>query len=137
MALLPITEDGFGIDTELEFQDFPTNTYYVDELSNQIRGFTDGHAAMVQAVKVVMAVDRYKYQIISPNFGMEYDGLIGADFGFICSELKRRIQDSFIPDNRVTSVDDFVFTDEGESMTVTFVVYTVYGPVQADTVILT
>lgn len=135
MALLPITQDGFDLTTDVEFADYPTYTYYVDELSGQIRGFVDGHEAMVQAVKIIFAVDRFQYQIISPNSGMDYADLLGYDFGFICSEIKRRVADAVIPDNRITSVDDFVFTNNGDHMFCEFTVYTVYGPVQSSVTI--
>ncbi|MDR0905754.1 MAG: DUF2634 domain-containing protein [Oscillospiraceae bacterium] len=133
MATLPAPIEGVGVDTLVDFEDYPTFTFYIDPITNTVRGMTDGHQAMVQAVEIALSVERYMFQIYTPNSGVELRGLIGEDYGFITSELKRRIKEAFIPDNRVTSVDDFVFTPlENGAITATFVVHTVYGDINSE-----
>lgn len=128
MALLP-EGINIGADTEVTFEDYPTNTYYVNPRTKQIQGMTDGLQAMVQAVEIILSVERFKYQIYSPNFGVEFEGLIGEPFGFVISELKRRIRDAFVPDNRIVEARDFKFTAEPLEgiLTMEFVVITVFG----------
>lgn len=137
MALLP---DGvtIGADTEVVFEDYPTNTFYVDPLTKQINGMTDGLEAMVQAVEIIMSVERYKFQIYSKNFGIEFEGLIGESFGFVISELKRRVQDAFVPDNRIEEARDFRFEAHPEDgvLIMSFSVITVFGNFQYETTIV-
>lgn len=128
MALLP--EDiNIGAEVDVIFEDYPTNTYYVDPLTHQIQRFTDGLEAMTQAVEIILYVERYKFQIYTPNFGVEFEGLIGEPYGFVMSEIKRRIQDAFFPDTRIIEARDFVFNPQPENgdLIVEFVVVTVFG----------
>lgn len=126
-----ILPDGssIGIDTELTYADYPTYTYKVDHVTNKIRGMTDELDAMTQAVEIILQVERYYFQIYSANFGVNLNELIGQEYGFVCSELKRRINDSFVPDNRILNTSNWVFSQLGpdDNLTVSFVVHTVYG----------
>lgn len=128
MALLP-EGINIGADTEVVFEDYPTYTYYVDPLTKQINGMVDGLSAMVQAVEIIMSVERYMFQIYTKNFGIEFEGLIGESYGFVMSELKRRIRDAFVPDNRIVEARDFKFEAEPVQgiLTLSFTVITVFG----------
>jgi len=131
--MLPSQLDEVKLDTEVEFGDYPTLTYYVDAESNQIRGSKDGLAAMKQAVEIIMGVERYKFQIYTPNFGIELTGLIGNEAGYVSSELKRRITDALFPDRRVIRTMDFTFhLVDTDSLVVRYVVETVYGNFPAE-----
>lgn len=136
MALLP-EGINIGADTEVVFEDYPTYTYYVDPLTKQINGMTDGLQAMVQAVEIIMSVERYMFQIYTKNFGIEFEGLIGERFGFVISELKRRIKDAFTPDTRIEEARDFKFEARPEEgvLVVSFNVITVFGDFQYETLI--
>ena len=130
--MLPVQAGDINLQTEIEFGDYPTFTYIVDPVSNQVRGNDEGMAAMRQAVEIIMSVERYKYQIYTPNFGIELSGLIGADEGFVRSELKRRIRDAFVPDRRVTDTVDYSFANAGtDTLVVRFVAVTVFGNLPA------
>ena len=126
--MLPNEVDGINLQTDLEFEDYPTYTFYVDSISKQIVRMEDGLLAMKQAVEIIFSIERFKWQIFSPDSGIELEGLIGMDYGFITSEIKRRVEESLIPDNRITGASDFVFTQpDDESIDCSFVVNTVYG----------
>lgn len=128
MATLPEGVN-IGADTTVVYEDYPTNTYYVNPMTKQIQGMTDGLAAMVQAVEIILSVERFMFQIYTPNFGVEFEGLIGEPFGFVISELKRRIAEAFVPDNRIIEARDFRFEPQPLEgiLTVYFNVYTVFG----------
>ena len=95
----------------------------------------DGEAAFSfmktvrQAVEVILHVERYKWQIYTPNFGTDYDGLLGTDPGYAASELRRRLEDAFLPDNRTLGLEDFQWHFNGVSLTAAFTVRTVFGDV--------
>lgn len=131
--MLPDQLSKVNLDTEIEFGDYPTLTYYVDPDSKQIRGTRDGLIAMKQAVEIIMNVERYKFQIYTPNFGMELTGLIGNDAGYVSSELKRRITDALFPDRRVINAIDFTFTIvDTDTLVVRYTVDTVHGSFPAE-----
>ena len=125
--MLPIN-DSISLDTPVEFENYPTHTFYVDPITKQISGFADGLTAMKQAVEIIFAVERFKWQIFTPNAGIELDGLIGEDYGFVTSELKRRIEESLIPDNRILGASDFTFEQtSSDSIHCSLIINTVYG----------
>jgi hypothetical protein len=130
--MLPEQAGAITAQTDVVFGDYPSRTFLADPITRQIRVIDDGAAVMRQAVEVILGVERYRYQIYSPNFGVELDGLIGNDIGFVKSELRRRLIDAFIPDRRITGASDFVFMPIGtDALDVRFTVNTVFGNIPA------
>ena len=130
MATLP---EGVGLDTSLMYVDRPTNTFMIDWSSRQISGMGSGLAAMRQAVDIILNTERFRWQIYSPNFGVELEELIGEEYDYVTSEIARRVEDAFSTDSRVLSVGNFVFTDQGQGvLKCVFDVSTIFGPVQAE-----
>lgn len=131
MSTLPeALPEGSTIGPDIEFIEYPTVTYYKDPITKQLRGTVDGLEAMTQAVEIILSIERYKFQIYTPNDGVEFEGLLGNEYGFVTSELKRRITDAFVPDIRILGVEDFTFSPidpQENSIIVTFTVRTVYG----------
>ena len=113
----------------VEFREYPTRTWYVNPRTRQVSGMADGHLAMEQAVEILFSVERFWWQIYSPNFGMEWRGLIGQNPGYVALELQRRAKDAITTDRRMTGIEDFSYSVDGDNMTVSFTVTTVYGPV--------
>ena len=125
MATLP---EGVGFGTELQYTDKPTNTFLIDWTSKQIAGMDAGLPAMRQAVEIILANERYRWQIYNSNFGCELADLPGEESDYIVSELPRGIRDAFSADNRILSAENFVFSDLGGGrMAVSFDVITVFG----------
>ena len=81
-------------------------------------------------MEVIVNVERFRWQIYSPNFGIELDGLLGNEPGFAASELQRRLSDAFLPDSRILGISDFSYTFEDGVLTAEVTVNTVFGPVK-------
>ena len=111
------------------FQDQPSLTWIADPVTNRLRGRGDNWEAVRQAVEVIVHVERFKWQIYTPNFGTDYDGLLGTEPGYAASELRRRLEDAFLPDNRILGIKDYVHTFRDVRRTVTFTALTVFGDV--------
>ena len=111
------------------FQDQPTLTWIADPVTRRVRGRGDGWEAIRQAVEIIVNVERFKWQIYTPNFGTDYGGLLGTDPGYAASELRRRLEDAFLPDNRILGIKDYAYTFRDVSLTVTFTALTVFGDV--------
>ena len=128
MPILPNT-GGLSVDTVLELESYPSTTYFLDTQSMQLRNQVDGLQAVAQAVEIALRVERFQWQIYSVNFGVEFDGLIGQDFGFVAAMLERRIKEALRVDDRIRQVGNFQFlpSDDGSMMTVTFDVTSVFG----------
>lgn len=127
MATLPESA-GFG--TELVLASQPSLTWLIDKEQNQVSRMDEGLEAVRQAVEIALSVERFRWQIYSTNFGAELDDLIGEDEAYIVSELPRLIEEALSTDDRIRAVDDFSFSrTDGNSMTVTFAVHTVFGDI--------
>ena len=114
------------------FRDQPSLTWIADPVTNRLRGRGDGWEAVRQAVEVILHVERFKWQIYTPNFGTDYEGLLGTDPGYAASELRRRLEDAFLPDNRILGLKDFTWTAGGGNLHAAFTVRTVFGDVPGD-----
>lgn len=124
-----LPQSGIDLSHGIIFQDQPSLTWMADPVTNRLRGQGDGWAAVRQAVEIIVSVERFKWQIYTPNFGTDYAGLLGTEPGYAASELRRRLEDAFLPDNRLLGIKDYQWTFDSESLTAVFTVQTVYGDV--------
>ena len=75
--------------TILEEQIQPSRTYHLDLDRKRVASMIDGHDAIIQAVKKILYTERYAYVIYSSQYGVELDRLIGHEYDFIVSDIKR------------------------------------------------
>lgn len=126
MAVLPT-----GNLPDVTFQQQPDLTWGIDKTTNRIRGTVTGWEEVRQAVEIILNVERFRWQIYRPYSGMQWNGLIGQDPGYVAAELQRRIQDALRMDDRVQGISDFSYTVSGDVLTASLTVNTVYGEVES------
>lgn len=121
-----------NIGQDIEIVKQPTYTYRLNIDRSRAVGYVDKLEAMEQAIYKMLMTDRYKYLIYDWNYGFEISDLIGKPRAFVYPELKRRIIEALLADDRITAVDSFEF-EEGDSGTVTvkFTARTIFGNVEA------
>ena len=105
----------------------PTLTYYLDETGENLRGMTDGWTAARQAAWLILHTERYEHIIYSFHYGTELRGLSGNRDSFLFPEIKRRVTEALMVDDRITGTSDFTFTRRRMRVAVRFTVHTVYG----------
>lgn len=118
------------IDVKLTIQNTieQTRTYKLSETN--IQGFTDYLGALEQHIYKVLSTEKYEFPIYSFNFGIELESLIGRDPAYVKVELKRRIKDCLLQDNRITNVENFKLTNTGDEVLCTFDVISIYGEIE-------
>ena len=131
MATLPT--GGPDLTGGVVYQQQPGLTWKIDQNNRRISGTTDDLEAVRQAVEVILHIERFRWQIYSPYTGVQFDGLIGEDPGYVAAELKRRITEALRMDDRVRSISEFAYTVSGDILTAEMTVNTVYGSLRADT----
>lgn len=129
MAVLPDSGNA-NITSGVTFIQQPSLTWYVNKQTNRIQGETDDLQAVQQAVEIILNVERFRWQIYSPNSGMQWEGLIGQNPGYVASEVQRRIRDALSVDERILGISDFQYTMNGNAMTCSLTINTVYGQTQ-------
>jgi len=114
-------------DTDLEVVDEveATKTYKLSDVA--IQGYIDGIEALKQSINKEINTEKYEYPIYSFDYGIELEGLIGKDTEYVKIELKRRIEECLLKDERIVSVDNFIYTVSGDEMLCTFDVNSIYG----------
>ena len=116
----------------IEKQTMPSLTWKINEERAEVRGTVDELEAMKQAVNKVLRTERYQYAIYDWNYGMELEELYGKNVTYVIPELKKRIEDALLADDRVTAVTDFFFTQKKGSVSAEFMVHTIFGEVTAE-----
>jgi hypothetical protein len=97
--------------------------------SDNIRGYTDGIEALQQAIYKVLNTEKYEYPIYNYSYGIDIESLIGKDAAYVRVELKRRIQECLLQDERIQTVDNFQISVEGDALTCAFNVTSIYGDI--------
>lgn len=120
--------DIIGFDTDIQLTSQPSRTWIIDRNTMQVGYMDEGLEAVRQAVEIALNVDRFRWQIYNTNFGNELNDLIGDDADYIMSEFPRMVDDALSVDDRVIDTADYTFDINGDSMTVSFTVNTVFGP---------
>ncbi|MDF2907481.1 MAG: Phage-like element protein XkdS [Herbinix sp.] len=107
-------------------QDIETSrTYKLSE--NGFQGSTDNLEALQQAIYKILNTERYEYPIYSFFYGIQLEDLIGKNPDYVKAELKRRIVECLLSDERITDVRNFKYTITADNMFCTFDVHSIYG----------
>ena len=114
MPTLPTSS--IDISAGVTFQQQPSRTWYINRETRRIQGEVDGLAAVRQAVEIILNVERFRWQIYRPYSGMQWEGLIGQDPGYVASELQRRITAALTMDDRVRGISGFTYTAAGNTL---------------------
>jgi hypothetical protein len=128
MATIPVGGPDLSSITTVAQQ--PSLTWGIDQKTGRIQGTVDGYRAVRQAVETILFIERFRWQIYSPYSGMQWKGLVGQDPGYVTAELKRRISEALKMDDRVIGLGDFTCSSNGDVLTASLTVQTVYGDVQ-------
>ena len=118
--------------TRIEKKTIPSLTWKINEERGEVRGNIDEQKAMEQAVYKILETERYRYAIYDWNYGIELEDLYGKNVTYVIPELKRRIEEALLADDRVTAVTDFSFEQQKESVTAAFLVHTIFGTMAAE-----
>lgn len=111
----------------------PDMTYRMQMEDGAVQGRTDGLEAVKQAVYKIIMTERYQHIMYSWNYGVELLDLLGEPVTYVCPELKRRITEALLCDDRIRSVDHFTFKLPQKGVVhVSFTVHSIYGDVQSE-----
>lgn len=128
MAVLP--SDNLNLSGTVRYEDQPGRTWKIDREKGRIVGECDNWEAVRQAVEIILWTERFRWQIYRPYSGVQYDGLIGLDPGYVAAELKRRVRAALMMDSRVTGIEDYTYTFSEGILHAEFTVTTVFGGIR-------
>jgi hypothetical protein len=131
--MIPAVND--DLQRDFEFEEESSNTYKINLDKSIIAGYVDEHEAMVQAIYLILNIERYEHLIYSWDYGIELIDLFGQPIPFVLPELKRRITEALMQDTRITGVDNFSFETNKGKVHATFTVSTIFGNIEAEKVV--
>lgn len=123
------------LSTGLRIERQPSKSYKLDIENNVINGLCENLEVMTQVIYKILNTERYKNIIYSWNYGIELLDLFGEPINYAVSELKRRITEALVQDDRIQSVDNFEFKTDRRTVYMTFVVHTIFGDIQSEKVV--
>lgn len=125
------------LNTEIIETTYPNKTYnIVDGEDNtsltRVKGYVDELEAIRQTIYLILSTERYAYIIYSWDYGIELIDLFGKPISYVMSELPRRIEEALTIDERIESVTDFEFEQNGKKLNVKFTVVTTIGNLETE-----
>ena len=125
--MIPLIND--DLRSELTVEPVPTHTHKWDyEVDKKRCGdYSDDLDAMKQACYKIVYTERYRHLIYSWNYGIELEDLFGKPLTYVYPELKRRISEALLADDRVSEVDSFTFSHKRGEVLAEFRVITKFG----------
>ena len=130
MKLTPQSE--MEINNNVVIQKIPTLTYRVQKEKEIVSGTVDELEAMKQAVFKILFTERYQYEIYNWEYGMELNDLFGRAKSYVIPEIKKRIEDALLADDRIKAVTDFKFGGGKGNLEVKFKVHTIFGTLEIE-----
>lgn len=128
--MIPVNE----INT-IEIRVEPSDTWALLIDKNAVGAKIDGIKAVAQSVYLILNTERYRHEIYSWDYGIELNDLYGQPRDYVYPEVKRRVTDALMVDDRITGVSNFQFSKVKDAVQVTFTVSTVFGEIEADKVV--
>ena len=128
MAIIPQSLEEAELEVvETVFKIEPSLTYSL--LPDSIGGKIDGIEAIRQFIAKAIRTARDRYLIYDDQYGCDLESLIGANVTreLLEEEIPRVIYEALIYDDRISDVVDFVITNEGDKVFVTFTALLVNG----------
>lgn len=135
MSDISILPQGAIVQNDLEMKETfiqPSKTYKVDFIKGRVVGVCDELEALKQSIFLILNTERYEYLIYSTDYGSELKSLIGQERDISESEYKRRIQEALMQDDRIESVDNFIFNYDKDSVLIQFTVFSIYSEFQVE-----
>lgn len=102
-----------------------SRTYSFDFDTGAVGGIINGEDAMRQAIRKAVATARWRFLIYNGDYGCEIDDIVTEDPSD--SEIERVITEALLADDRISDVNSFEISRDGDIVYVSFYVVTVEG----------
>lgn len=102
---------------------------------NIVSGTIDGLDALRQSIYLMLSIESDQYIIYPYTYGLETLDLYGKSSDYVMAVLPERITNVLLADERITDVSDFEFTLNGNKITTKFIVHSIYGNLDEETVV--
>lgn len=127
-----IPTGGQIISTDITEEQETSRTWRLDFEKGRVIGMVDDLEAVKQAVFKIVKTERFQYLIYSFDYGIEMQNMLGKSPLYVQTELRRRIQEALLQDDRIQSIEGLTMDINGDELTARFTVVTNYGNFEAE-----
>lgn len=113
-----------------------TKTFGLNMNTNIVGGMVDDLTALKQSIYLRLSTEADQCIIYPYTYGIYTIDLIGKPSYYVMAVIPDRIKEALLSDDRITNVSDFEFDVSGNKVHVKFVVNTIYGNIEQETVVL-
>lgn len=99
-------------------------------------GKIDDLAAVKQNIFLLLSIEADQHIIYPYTYGIQTLDLIGKPIHYVMALVPERIKETLLTDDRITDVTDFEFEVNANKLNVKFVVHTIYGEMEEETVVI-
>lgn len=124
MAITPSSYENGLVIEDLTLETQPSKTWAMQLDGDRCVGTTDGVNALVQSIFCMLNTEKGVYSIYPNTYGLQTQDLYGKPAPYIYAVLCDRIRDAIMTDDRVEDVGNFSYTYSGDSMEISYSVYT-------------
>ena len=125
--MIPVSSSTFS---DFTIEEESSKTFRLS--GDKIIGTVDKLEALKQSIYIMLNTERYDHLIYSWDFGLDVKDLFGQDIGYVYPELKRRIEECLLQDDRILMVDTFSFEKKRGAVTVKFTVHSTLGDIDEE-----
>lgn len=121
----------FTDDLQTDFEQVvePSKTFGLRLDGERAFGVIDGVDALTQSIYLMLSVERYEYPIYPWSVFFETNDLYGKHPSYVIAEIPRRITETLLQDDRILGTDNFVFSVNKDSVSVTYTANTIFGDI--------
>ena len=121
------------LSTTLTIKKQPSKNHKLYMENDTISGVCNDLEAMKQVIYKILNTERYQCIMYSWNYGIELYDLFGEPTNYVISELRRRITEALVQDDRIDKVDGFEFNIiKKRTVNVKFTVHTIFGDIREE-----
>ena len=134
--MLPNTENLDDLVLDFEEVQEKTKTFGIHKTdAKRMAGMVDDLKALEQHIYLTLRVDADKFIIYPYTYGIRTLDLFGKPYHYVMAVIPERIKEALITDDRIIDVSNFEFEIDTNRLTVRFVVYSIYGELEEETVV--
>ena len=125
MPILPeyeeLEEDLLDDEEEIEEEEETSTTWILNEDTKTIGALSDDREeCIVQSAKCMLRTEQQEYEMYSIDYGSRLHEMIGDTKPHVFAEIELAVEECLSFDERIDSVGDFTFEDNGNDVAVRF-----------------
>lgn len=134
--MLPFGEntDDLTLDFEEDVVE-TTKTFEINMMENIVGGKINELEALKQSIYLMLTTEADQYIIYPYTYGIKTVDLIGKPYYYIMAVFPERVKETLLSDDRITDVSNFEFKIDGNKLNVKFIIHTIYGEFEEETVV--